>query len=141
MVMTDADYAFMREMLGRHEGVRYKLYVDTVGKVSGGIGRNLTDKGFRPDEVELMFKNDLIEAWKDCEEHIPGFDEMPTKVRYAFVDIMFNMGWPTFSKFHNTLASTAAKDWDGAASHLSDSKWDKQVGKRADELQQMIKEG
>ena len=42
-----------------NEGKRNKKYVDTVGKVSIGIGRNLTDIGIRPHEVEYLWKNEI----------------------------------------------------------------------------------
>jgi lysozyme len=128
-------------LLEKHEGNKSHPYTDTVGKVTIGIGRNLTDKGLSPAEVRFLFINDLNSAWEDCVAHIPGFDKMSDPRKYAFVDIMFNMGWSTFSTFHNTLAAVAAEDWNSVADHLADSKWDKQVGKRADELQQMIRNG
>ena len=48
--MADYDAAKLKAELTLDEGRRSRIYVDTVGKVSGGIGRNLTDKGFRDNE-------------------------------------------------------------------------------------------
>jgi len=128
-------------LLKKHEDERKYPYVDTVGKITIGIGRNLTDRGLSPEEIRFLFLNDVNGAWQECEAHIPGFADMSSPRKYAFVDIMFNMGWPRFSKFTDTLAATAAKDWDKVADELADSKWDKQVGNRADELQDMIRKG
>jgi lysozyme len=139
--MLVTDYEALHWQLSKHEGVRNKPYLDTVDKITIGIGRNLTDRGLSPDEIDYLFKNDINAAWKECELHIPGFADMSDTRKYAFVDIMFNLGWPRFSAFTDTLAATAAKDWDRVADELADSKWDKQVGARADELQQMIRKG
>ena len=43
--MGNYDAAALKAELMRDEGRKYRIYTDTVGKVSGGIGRNLTDKG------------------------------------------------------------------------------------------------
>ena len=39
------------QQLTRDEGIRNKPYVDTVGKVTIGVGRNLSDVGLYPDEI------------------------------------------------------------------------------------------
>jgi hypothetical protein len=41
------------------------------------------------------------------------------------------MGLAGFSKFNQTIAALKARDWAGAADHLTDSLWFKQVGSRA----------
>ena len=47
------------------------------------------------------------------------------------IDLGFNMGVPTLSTFRNMLECLKQKDWDGAAKNLLDSKYAKQVGRRA----------
>ena len=44
------------------EGTQLEPYLDTVGKLTIGIGRNLSDCGIRLDEAELMFQNDLAQT-------------------------------------------------------------------------------
>ena len=65
--MGNYDALKLKAELTRDEDRRYRIYTDTVGKVSGGIGRNLTDKGFRDNEIDLMYQNDIAEteAWLD----------------------------------------------------------------------------
>lgn len=60
--MGNYDGALLKQELSFDEGRKNRIYTDTVGKVSGGIGRNLTDKGFRESEVDLMYQNDIAET-------------------------------------------------------------------------------
>jgi lysozyme len=41
------------------EAVRAKLYKDSVGKWTIGVGRNLDDVGLRPDEIDYLLDNDV----------------------------------------------------------------------------------
>jgi lysozyme len=50
------------EQIKRDEGIRLKLYIDTVDKATIGCGRNLTDVGISQDEVFLLLYNDVTRA-------------------------------------------------------------------------------
>lgn len=41
-----------------HEGVTVYPYEDTVGKITIGVGRNLSDRGLEADEIETLFATD-----------------------------------------------------------------------------------
>ena len=47
------------EQLRLHEGVEHKPYVDTVGKTTIGVGRNLDDVGLTDDEIDYLLDNDI----------------------------------------------------------------------------------
>ncbi len=51
--------AFTSRLIRHHEGVRTHPYVDTVGKLTIGVGRNLTDRGLGVDEINLLFETDF----------------------------------------------------------------------------------
>ena len=42
-----------------HEGRRSHIYTDTVGKLTIGVGRNLTDRGLSDDEIDYLLANDI----------------------------------------------------------------------------------
>ena len=46
-------------LIRQYEGVSALPYEDSVGKITIGIGRNLTDRGLSVDEVEMLFANDM----------------------------------------------------------------------------------
>lgn len=45
--------------LRNDEGVRFKPYRDTVGKLTIGVGRNLDDRGISPGEADYLLANDI----------------------------------------------------------------------------------
>lgn len=135
------DPARLRAQLELHEGRRARIYVDTVGKVSGGIGRNLTDKGLRADEIELMFRNDVAEAIAELDRTLPWWRQLDEVRRRVMVDLMFNMGAPVLGQFVNTLAAIRAGRYREAAEGMLASKWAQQTGTRARRLAAMMGSG
>ena len=53
----------------------------------------------------------------------------------------FNMGQTRLQGFRRMLLAISMENWDEAASQMLDSRWAVQVGNRARELSQMMKEG
>lgn len=138
--MTERD---IKEMLAARleveEGRSLMPYVDTVGKTSIGVGRNLTDRGIRKDEADLMLKNDIDEAYAECQHFIKWFDKSPARVRLVLADMSFNMGITTLMKFKKMLGHMERKKYMDAAAEMLDSKWARQVGQRAVELSEIIR--
>lgn len=135
------DHARMRAQLGLHEGVRDKIYTDSVGKVSIGIGRNLTDKGLRRSEIELMYRNDVAESIAELDRVLPWWRRLDEVRRRVLVDMMFNMGAPTLLGFKNTLGMVERGQYREAAENMLASKWSAQTGGRARRLAAMMGSG
>lgn len=123
------------------EDRRKRIYVDTVGKISGGVGRNLTDRGFRDDEIDLMLTNDVAEAVGECRRLFRGFDSLAEARQEVLVNMMFNMGYTRLAGFKKMIAAVQAGNWREAASQMLDSKWADQVGDRADRLADAMRKG
>ena len=123
------------------EGERLKPYMDSVGKMSIGVGRNLTDRGIRRDEMELMFANDVKEAKAELLKsyYWAGFLDEPRQE--VLINMSFNMGLPTLSKFTRTLQAIKNGRYSDAADEMLDSKWARQVGKRAERLSKQMRTG
>lgn len=131
----------LRAQLVQHEGLRLKPYTDTVGKLTIGVGRNLTDNGISEDEADLLLDNDLSEAWHICQRHIPGFNTLAEPRQHALVDMAFNLGETRFVKFPKMLAAIEVHDFKRAAAEMLNSKWANQVGQRARTLAGMMATG
>lgn len=144
-VRVDPDAAVndarMRAQLELHEGYRNRIYTDSVGKISGGIGRNLTDKGIRPDEIELMYRNDVSEAAQELDRVLPWWRQLDEVRRRVLLDMMFNMGAPTLLGFKNTLALIKDGRYREAAQGMLSSVWAQQTGARARRLAAMMGSG
>ena len=77
---------------------------------------------------------DIKNVLSDCIKLYPDFDDLPEEVQLIIANMMFNMGRPRLSKFKGMKRGVDAKDWNAAADEMVDSKWYRQVTKRADRL-------
>jgi lysozyme len=120
-----------QDLLKRHideEGLRLKAYVDTKGKITIGIGCNLTDVGITRDEAIYLWNNRVDNAINDLRIHLDYFDSLPDHVQLVLCDLCFNMGWYQLSLFHNTLAYIKSGDYADASKELLNSQWARDVG-------------
>ena len=132
----------LRALLIKHEGLRSKPYLDSVGKLTIGVGRNLDDHGISLDEADLMLANDV--DWAVAEVRNVFSSEWPTwnEVRQnAMVDMMFNLGPVRFGQFKKMISAIRAYDWPRAAWEMRHSLWSSQVSQRAEDLASMIESG
>lgn len=123
------------------EGKRKRIYTDTVGKITGGIGRNLTDRPFSDDEIALMLKNDIAEVEKQLDANLPWWREMSDARQNALANMCFNVGINRLLGFKNSLAAMKSKDYQKAAIEMLDSTWATQVGDRAKRVAKLMQEG
>tara|TARA_R110000744_G_scaffold105351_2_gene201306 strand:- start:1248 stop:1691 length:444 start_codon:yes stop_codon:yes gene_type:complete len=121
----------LKEHLIEFEGLKLKPYKCTAGKTTIGIGRNLDDMGISEDEALILLDNDIKNVLEEVMALFPWVDDLPPRASMVVIDLGFNMGVPTLSTFRNMLECLKQKDWDGAAKNLLDSKYAKQVGRRA----------
>lgn len=129
----------IKDMLIRHEGLKFKVYKDTVGKETIGVGRNLVDRGITWAEAMYLLDNDIKDFSDELSERLEWFDFKPEPVKNVLIDMAFNMGIGGLLSFHNTLAYIKAGDYLKASESMLKSKWARQVGYRAIELSSIIK--
>lgn len=135
------DKELMRAELSRDEGRRKMPYKDTVGKTSIGVGRNLSDRGIRDSEIDLMLDNDIAESETELDKVAPWWRHMNGVRQRVLLNMHFNMGWPTLATFKNTLGHMQAGRYAQAADGMLASRWAKQVGQRAVRLSGMMRTG
>lgn len=121
------------EYITHHEGLKLKPYKDTVGKLTIGVGRNINDNGITEEEAMLMLKNDLKIVKSDLRSIFEEFNEFPTNVKLALIDMMFNLGKPRFLGFKNMIQAVKDKNFKEAGRQAKDSHWCKQVGVRCED--------
>lgn len=135
------NYARLKKQLEVDELRSKKIYTDTVGKVSGGIGRNLTDRGFSDDEIDLMYANDIKIAEKDARALVPGFDHLNDVRQEVVMNLSFNLGYSRLAGFKRFLSALNSSDFGDAAAELQDSKWFGQVKDRGVRLVKAMRTG
>lgn len=122
----------------RDEGLRLKPYVDTVGKVTIGVGRNLTDNGITIQEAHAMLEGDIVNTERELTATFPWYATAPEPVRRGLANCHFNMGLKRLQGFHGMLGALAAGDYAEAAVEALDSTWAAQVGDRAKRIAQLF---
>lgn len=133
-------------LVGDHEGKRNKRYKDTEGFWTIGIGHNIDANKLPPDIAEFerqngyitdemvnrLFSTDIMTAITDCQKVYSNFDSYPWRCKVALVDIMFNFGITKWTaQFGNTIKHIINGEWEDVEQHLANSKWYRQVGRRA----------
>jgi lysozyme len=129
------------EQLIQHEGLRLKPYQCSAGKLTIGIGRNIEDIGITEEEAMVLLGNDISRVVSELNQNIPAFANLNQIRQRVLVDMCFNLGISRLLKFRRMLAALDAGDFSKAADEMMDSRWARQVGKRADNLKQMMKTG
>ena len=107
-----------------------KPYCDTEGKVTIGVGRNLTDDGISYAEAATMLANDIHEATADLDRQMAWWRGLPPAQQRVMANLSFNMGIERLTGFVKFLAAMRKQDWVTAQAELRDSKWFGQVGER-----------
>ena len=131
----------LRPQLEEDEGVRHHPYRDSKGYLTIGCWRNLDSVGISDDEVDFLLNNDIADAESDARKLVPTFDALSDARKAVVVNMSFNMGFDTFSKFHNTLAAINDGRFYDAAVGMLASAWATQVGDRAQRLAKAMREG
>lgn len=104
-----------------HEGLRLRIYVDTTGRDSIGIGRNLSDDGITAEEARLLCTNDVARAVADLDRNTPWWHGLSETRQQVLAELAFMLGWPRLATFHQMLAALARGDWAEATVQLLDS--------------------
>ncbi|MDE2020088.1 MAG: lysozyme [Patescibacteria group bacterium] len=133
----------MKEELARDEGRSASLYRDSLGYLTGGVGRLLDPRlggRFRENEIDLMLSNDINAAYARNRGK-PWFESADTDARRrAFLNMRFQMG-NRLDHFENTLASAARQDWTDAGRRLRQSRWYRETPERAERIIRMLETG
>ena len=131
----------LRSMLVLHEGLRLKPYRCTAGKLTIGVGRNLDDNGITQAEAFALLENDILAVEADLDRAWPWWREMTDARQQVLADMCFNLGLTRLGGFVNTLAAMKRGDYEAAANGMLASLWASQVGRRAQRLAKMMREG
>ena len=132
------------EILRKHEGVESHAYVDSVGKITLGVGRNIDPNqglGLSDDEIDYLLANDVVRVEAELSQVFRWYDDLNDARKDAMMDMCFNMGLPRLMLFKRALAAMSARLYEIAAVEFLDSRWAKQVGHRAITISEMIRTG
>ena len=150
------------DKLIEHEGMVLTVYQDTLGIDTIGIGRNLKDRGISKEELdyldipsmEVVYEHGISEAdarylalndiaivenelcrVHSCVEDLDGVRQL------VLMDMAFNMGVPRLCKFKKMWNAIHEQSWEAASREMLDSRWARQVGRRARILSEAMANG
>jgi len=139
----------LREQLEIDEGVKYEIYNDHLGYATFGVGHLVLESdpehgwevGSSVDTVRVheAFEQDCENVLRDCNILYEDFDDLPEESQQVIANMMFNMGRTRLSKFKGMKRGVDSRDWNAAADEMVDSRWYRQVTKRADRLVERIR--
>tara|TARA_R100000306_G_C4360989_1_gene135254 strand:+ start:420 stop:908 length:489 start_codon:yes stop_codon:yes gene_type:complete len=142
------------KQIAHHEGIVLKVYIDSLGFDTIGIGRNLEHRGIADLELAHMektisdiYENGITEedAYFLAHQDIGIVEkellssrsivrELDAIRQRVLVDMAFNMGMPRLNKFVLMWKAIDSQNFSSAALEMMDSRWARQVKSRANTL-------
>ena len=137
----------LMESVKKHEGYRNKVYLDTLGKRTVGVGHLCVEDFWEDDkEYEERFLMDILA--EDLQNAIKGARELKEEydctdideiAQEIIVEMVFQLGKTGVSKFKNMWKALAEKNYIGASYEMLDSRWAKQTPNRAKAMADLMK--
>lgn len=128
----------------KHEGEVNHAYQDSEGYWTIGVG-HLIDKqkgGKISHEISmLILDDDIAEVMNQCDRAFDWFDDLDEVRKIVILNMVFNLGLAGFKDFKKTIQYIDNENYNEASIEMLDSKWASQVGPRAAELSEMMKNG
>ena len=122
----------------KHEGYRNKVYLDSLGKRTVGVGHLCVEDFWEdnkeyPEEMLMnILKDDLKNAIQGAERLLKGCRILDSLAREIIIEMVFQLGETGVSKFKNMIkALKEGPDYQTAAIEMMDSRWAKQTPERA----------
>ena len=123
----------------KHEGYRNKVYLDTLGKRTVGVGHLCVedfwedDKEYEEKFLMTILEHDLQSAIKGAKELMSenGCNDIDEIAEELIIEMVFQLGKTGVSKFRNMWKHLSALEYTSAASEMLDSRWAKQTPNRA----------
>ncbi len=134
----------LREELADDEGCKYEIYLDHLGLPTFGIGHLIVEADpeygepvgtpVSEERVRQAFNLDILVTIEDCHRLYDDFDDLPEEAQLVIANLCFKLWYPVLSKFKGMKRCVDARDWQGAADEMVDSRWHDQVPNRAKRL-------
>lgn len=144
------NYTQLELDLIRDEGLRLYPYRCTAGHLTIGVGHKIlaSDRLAEGDSISLeraglMLQYDISLAVAHANKTFERwhFESMSDARQRAIVNMIFNLGRDRFAGFKNMIDAIKRCDWEQASTECLDSKYARQVGKRADRVAYALRTG
>ena len=141
------NYDKLLESVKKHEGYRNKVYLDTLGKRTVGVGHLCVenfwedDKEYEEDFLMDILKKDLQQAIRQADSMCEGL-KISEDAKIIIIEMIFQLGGTGVSKFRKMWQALQQDppDYAEASAQMLDSRWAKQTPNRAQEMAKHMKE-
>ena len=93
------------------------------------------------ERINELFEEDLAVCTTELDKHLPFWKNLNDVRQRCLIDLTFNLGMPRLRKFVKTLDHIKNNRFEEASIELLDSRYAKQVGKRAERIAEMLRTG
>ncbi len=135
------------ESVKKHEGYRNKVYLDTLGKRTVGVGHLCVedfwedDKEYEESFLMTILEHDLQTAIKGAKDLMAenGCMDIDEQAEELIIEMVFQLGKTGVSKFKNMWKALSGLEYSAAADQMLDSRWAKQTPNRANGMADVMR--
>lgn len=145
----------LQDRIIRHEGIRLKIYKDSLGYPTIGIGRNIIKNPMSTEYQDYynqhgcitktmalsMLVDDIGACKRALGNELQWFDSLDDIRQGVLIEMAFQMGVTGLLAFKNTLELVERGQYIQASASMLESKWAQQVPARAKELSAIMSTG
>lgn len=122
-------------------------YKDTKGKLTVGVGHNLTASPLPAGwslplsaaQITQLLATDVIDTLTQLDASVSWWRSLSEVRQRVIANMAFNLGIAKLLGFKKALAAMQSTDWNAAAAEMQASDWYGQVGARAVRLCQAMR--
>lgn len=119
----------IKNLLIAHESYQQFPYTDN-GRISIGIGRNLSDRGITEQEAYFLLDDDIDYFYNKLSLYLKFFNGLSENRQLVLIDMCFNLGFNGFLKFKELMLALEGGNWQKAAAEILESEAAKQCPSR-----------
>ena len=120
-----------------HEGYSKKVYKDTLGYDTIGIGFLVSSLELDEDVCDIILERRLEKNEVVLQRKMPYYSNLPIEVKNIIQNMYYQLGNRLFN-FVKTLHYIENGKWTAASIEMLDSLWAKQTPNRAKELSERM---
>jgi len=138
--MTAINITSIVDALKKDEGFRCDMYQCSAGANTIGYGWNVDARPISEHIAALILLEQVMETLAEC-ERLSWFHSLSTVRKGVIINMVFNIGMSRLMGFKRMIAAIETGMFQKAALEMLDSKWSRQVGRRAERLADEMRSG
>tara|TARA_B100001778_G_C18527849_1_gene602099 strand:- start:637 stop:1056 length:420 start_codon:yes stop_codon:yes gene_type:complete len=111
------------ESIAQHEGFSSTVYKCTAGYDTIGYGKRVKYLQVTKEQSKEWLKEDVENIKYILANKYEWYTSAPDQVKAVVLEMVYQLGLHSFSKFKKTIKLLENKDYRGASTEMLDSKW------------------